>query len=57
MAAMSEPPVDLAAVLTGIAGDPRRTGEEIVSRAISVRENRPDIRERMARHAPDSAIP
>lgn len=47
LAAVIEPPVDLAAVLTGIGDDPGRAGEEIIRRAISLWDNRPDIRERM----------
>jgi AcrR family transcriptional regulator len=47
LAAAVEPPVDLPAVLTGIADDPGRAGEEIVRRVIGLWENHPDIRERM----------
>jgi AcrR family transcriptional regulator len=47
LAAVVEPPVDLPAVLAGIAGDPGRAGEEIVRRVIGLWENHPDIRERM----------
>jgi AcrR family transcriptional regulator len=45
LAAVVEPPVDLAAMLGGIADDPDRAGEEIVRRIIGLWENRPDIRE------------
>ena len=47
LAAVVEPPVDLPAVLAGIADDPGRAGEEIIRRVISLWENHPDIRERM----------
>jgi AcrR family transcriptional regulator len=47
LAAVIEPPIDLAAVLTGISDDPGRAGEQIIRRAISLWENRPDIRGRM----------
>ena len=47
LAAVVEPPVDLPAVLTGIADDPGRAGEEIIRRVIGLWENHPDIRERM----------
>ena len=47
LAAVVEPPVDLPTVLTGIADDPGRAGEEIVRRVIGLWENHPDIRERM----------
>ena len=47
LAAAVEPPVDLVAMLAGIADDPGRAGEEIVRRVISLWENRPDIRDRM----------
>jgi len=47
LAAVVEPPVDLRAVLTGIAADPGRAGEEIIRRVIGLWENNPDIRERM----------
>jgi AcrR family transcriptional regulator len=47
LAAVVEPPVDLPAVLTGIADDPSQAGEEIVSRVIGLWENHPDIRGRM----------
>jgi AcrR family transcriptional regulator len=47
LAAVVEPPVDLSAVLAGIADDPGRAGEEIVRRVIGLWENHPDIRDRM----------
>jgi AcrR family transcriptional regulator len=47
LAAVIEPPIDLAAMLTGINDDPSRAGQEIIRRALSLWENRPDIRERM----------
>lgn len=47
LAAAIEPPVDLTALLAGIADDPARAGEEIVRRVIGLWENHPDIRERM----------
>lgn len=47
LAAVVEPPVDLPAVLAGIADDPSQAGEEIIRRVIGLWENHPDIRERM----------
>ena len=47
LAAVIEPPVDLAAVLTGIGDDPGRAGEEIIRRVIGLWENHPGVRERM----------
>jgi AcrR family transcriptional regulator len=47
LAAVIEPPVDLAAVLTGIGDDPDKAGEEIISRIVSLWDMHPDIRERM----------
>jgi AcrR family transcriptional regulator len=47
LAAVVEPPVDLPAMLTGIADDPSRAGEEIVRRVVGLWENHPDIRDRM----------
>ncbi len=47
LAAVVEPPVELAAVLAGVAGDPGEAGEGIVRRAVSLWENNPDVRERM----------
>jgi AcrR family transcriptional regulator len=47
LAAVVEPPVDLAALLTGIADDPGRAGEEVVRRVTGLWENHPEIRERM----------
>ena len=47
LAAVVEPPVDLPAVLTGIADDPGQAGEEVVRRVIGLWDNHPDIRERM----------
>lgn len=47
LAAVIEPPVDLAVVLTGIGDDPDRAGEEIIRRVISLWDSRPDIRGRM----------
>jgi AcrR family transcriptional regulator len=47
LTAVVEPPVDLPAVLTGIADDPGRAGEEIIRRVTGLWENHPDIRERM----------
>jgi AcrR family transcriptional regulator len=47
LAAVVEPPIDLAAVLAGVGDDPGRAGEEIVRRALGLWESRPDVRERM----------
>ncbi len=47
LAAVVEPPVDLAAMLAGIADEPGRAGEEVVRRIIELWEHRPDVRERM----------
>jgi AcrR family transcriptional regulator len=47
LSAAIEIPADLAAALTGVAGNTSRAGEELVRRVISVVECRPDIRERM----------
>ena len=47
LAAVVEPPADLAAVLAGMAAEPSRAGEEIVRRVVGLWENNPDIRERM----------
>ena len=47
LAAVVEPPADLAAVLAGMAGEPSRAGEEIVRRVVGLWENNPNIRERM----------
>lgn len=47
LAAVIEPPVDLAAVLTGIGDDPDQAGVEVISRIVSLWDTRPDIRQRM----------
>jgi AcrR family transcriptional regulator len=47
LAAVIEPPLDLATVLTGLGDDPGRAGEEIIRRVVGLWDNRPDIRERM----------
>ena len=43
-----QPPVDEAAVFSGLADAADRTGEELVRRLVSLWEERPDIREQMA---------
>jgi AcrR family transcriptional regulator len=47
LAAVIEPPVDLAAVLAGIDDDLDRAGEEIIRRIVSLWDKHPDIRDRM----------
>jgi AcrR family transcriptional regulator len=47
LAAVVEPPVDLASVLAGLADHPGAAGEEIVRRVVGLWENNPDLRKRM----------
>jgi AcrR family transcriptional regulator len=47
LAAVVEPPVDLPAVLAGLADHPGEAGQEIVRRVVSLWEDNPDIRGRM----------
>jgi AcrR family transcriptional regulator len=47
LSAVIEIPADLAAALPGVAGQAGRTGKELVTRVLSLLEERPEIRERM----------
>jgi AcrR family transcriptional regulator len=47
LSAVIEIPADLAAALAGVAGPAARAGEELITRVISLLEERPEIRERM----------
>ena len=47
LAAVIEPPADLAAAFSGIGDDPGRAGEQIIRRAVNLWDTRPGIRERM----------